>query len=65
MSDTDRLTHEQLRCLEQLPDDHEIVSTDNRGPIVRGPRGQWLRVTRGGHLAPTVASVRSYLLVNA
>jgi len=51
--------------LEQLPDDHEIVSTDNRGPIVRGPRGQWLRVTRGGHLAPTVASVRSYLLVDA
>jgi hypothetical protein len=64
MSDTGRLTNEQLRCLKQLPEDHEIVR-ENPGPIVRGPRGQWLRVTRSGRLAPTVESVKSYLNVNA
>jgi len=64
VSGTDGLTRRQLRCLKKLPEHHEIVSTD-APPIVRGPRGEWLRVTLSGRLVPVVQSVKSYLHVNA
>jgi len=63
MSETDRLTRRQVRALKELPERHEIVSAEVP-PIVRGPRGEWLRVTLGGRLVPVVQSVKSYLQVN-
>ena len=58
------LTQRQIRRLERLPEHHEVVSTDQRPPIVRGPRGQLLRLQQNGHLEGLVQRVRSYLHVN-
>ena len=60
MSKTHPLTQRQMRCLEKLPQDHEVVSTDHGPPIVRGPKGEWLRVKANGRLVPLVESVKSY-----
>ncbi len=65
MLEMDTLTRRQIRCLEELPERHEIVSADDRPPIVSGPRGEWLRVTPSGRLEPIVESVTSYLRVSA
>ena len=64
MSDTQRLTRRQIRCLEELPADHEIVSNRDSPPIVCGPRGQLSRVMPNGRLVALVERVRSYLYVN-
>jgi len=64
MPDTYPLTQRQIRCLEQLPDDHTVVSTDDGPPIVEGPRGQLLRVKPNGRLVALVERVQSYLSVH-
>ena len=61
MSATHPLTHRQIRCLEELPEDHEVVSTNGGPPIVRGPKGELLRVKPNGRLVALVESVQSYL----
>lgn len=58
------LTKRQIGRLERLPEHHEVVSTDVRPPIIRGPRGQLLRLQQNGHLEGLVERVRSYLQVN-
>ncbi len=63
MSSTHPLTKQQLRRLRRLPANHAVVSIDERPPIVRGPRGQFLRVKRNGRLEDLVERVRSYLNV--
>ena len=63
MSSTQPLTKQQLRRLRRLPANHEVVSSDERPPIVRGPKGQLLRVKRNGRLESLVERVRSYLQV--
>jgi hypothetical protein len=57
------LTQRQIRCLAKLPVDHEVVSTNGRPPVVRGPKGEWLRVKPNGRLVALVESVESYLRV--
>jgi hypothetical protein len=64
MADTHALTKRQIRCLEKLPEDHEVVSNGDSPPVVRGPKGQLLRVKHNGHLEALVERVRSYLYVN-
>jgi len=64
MSDTESLTSGQIRCLEKLPADHELVTTGHGSPIVRGPRGELLGVKPSGRLVPLVQSVQSYLYVH-
>jgi len=64
MSDTESLTAGQMRSLEKLPADHELVSTGHGSPIVCGPRGELLAVKPSGRLVPLVQSVQSYLYVN-
>ena len=64
MPNTYALTQRQVACLQELDEDHELVSTDEGPPIVRGPRGEFLRVAASGHLVPLVESARSYLAVN-
>ena len=58
------LTKRQIRRLERLPEHHEVVSTSERPPIVRGPRGQLLQVKPSGRMESLVERVRSYLRVN-
>ena len=50
--------------MEELPEDHEVVSNGDSPPIVCGPRGQFFRVKPDGRLVALVESVRSYLHVN-
>jgi hypothetical protein len=66
MPGTHLLTQRQIRCMEKLPEDHKLVSTGDRAPIVRRPDGQLLRVQPNGHLAATflVERVQSYLHVH-
>jgi hypothetical protein len=64
MSNTESLTAGQIRCLEKLPADHELVTTGHGSPIVRGPRGELLTVKPNGRLVPLVESVQSYLYVH-
>jgi hypothetical protein len=64
MSDTESLTAGQIRRLEKLPEDHELVTTGHGSPIVRGPRGELLRVRPNGRLVAVVESVQSYLYVH-
>jgi hypothetical protein len=63
MSSTPPLTKQQLRRLRRLPANHKVVSIDERPPIVRGPKGQWMQVERNGRLEGLVERVRSYLHV--
>lgn len=58
------LTTRQIRRLETLPEHHEVVSTRDGAPVVRGPRGRLLRVERDGHMEGLVDRVQSYLHVN-
>jgi len=64
MSDGYTLTKQQIACLEELADDHELVSTDDGPPVVRGPREELSRVGASGRLVALVEGVRSYLDVN-
>lgn len=64
MSDTESLTAGQIRCLEKLPANHELVTTDHGSPIVSGPKGELLGVRPNGHLVPLVQGVQSYLYVH-
>jgi hypothetical protein len=64
MPSTHQLTRRQIRRLEKLPEDHEVVSNDDGPPIVCGPRGQLFRVMPNGRLAALVETVQSYLHVN-
>jgi hypothetical protein len=64
MSDTGTLTQPQIRCLEELPDDYEVVTEAEGAPILSGPRGQWLRVTPSGRIVPLVETRQSYLNAN-
>jgi len=60
----EKLTQRQIRRLERLPQDHEIVSINHGGPpIVRGPKGRLLRVKADGRLVGLVERVQSYLRV--
>jgi serine/threonine-protein kinase RsbW len=59
--DLQPLTKRQIRCLQRLPDDHELVSIDNGSPIVRGRRGEWFQVTANGRCVAIVEPVRSYV----
>jgi hypothetical protein len=64
MADVHPLTQRQIRCLGELPEDHEIVSIDEGPPIVRGPRGQLLRVKANGRMVELVETVKSYLQIH-
>jgi hypothetical protein len=64
MLNTQPLTRRQIRRLERLPEHHEVVSTKDYPPLVRGPRGQFFRVDRNGHMRALVERVQSYLHVN-
>ena len=64
MADVQLLTQRQIRCLEELPEDHEIVSIHEGPPIVRGPRGQLLRVKANGRMVELVDTVKSYLHIH-
>lgn len=63
---TSLLTRSQLRSVEQLPADHEVLSLQGRAPIVRSPDGQLLRIRPSGRFvdAMPVEPVRSYLHLN-
>jgi hypothetical protein len=58
------LTQRQIRRLERLPRDYEVVSIDDGPLIVRGPQGKLLRVKTNGRLVALVARFRPYLHVN-
>jgi hypothetical protein len=64
MADVRTLTQRQIRCLQTLPEDHEVVSVDEGPPIVRGPRGQLLRVKTNGRMVALVEAVKSYLHIH-
>jgi hypothetical protein len=60
------LTQQQIRCMEQLPEGHKLVSTRSGAPIVRRPDGRLLRVQPNGRFATTISveRVQSYLRLN-
>src|SRR6516225_3924018 len=60
------LTQQQIRCMEQLPEGHRLVSTRSGAPIVRRPDGRLLRVQPHGRFATTISveRVQSYLRLN-
>lgn len=64
MSDAHQLTRRQVSRLRRLPENYEVVSTDERPPIVRGPKGQLFQVKQNGRLEGLVERVRSYLHVS-
>jgi hypothetical protein len=57
------LTRRQIRCIETLPADHEVVSIRGRAPIVRSGDGELMRIRPSGRMVPSVRveRVRSYL----
>ena len=57
------LTQRQIRCIEQLPDGHKVVSVRAGVLIVRQPDGHLSRMQPNGRLAvtPRVEAVQSYL----
>jgi hypothetical protein len=61
-----QLTKQQIRCMEQLPEGHKLVSTRSGAPIVRRPDGRLLRVQPNGRFATTISveRVQSYLRLN-
>ena len=60
------LTQQQIRCMEQLPEGHRLVSTRSGAPIVRRPDGRLLRVQPNGRFVTTISveRVQSYLRLN-
>jgi hypothetical protein len=60
------LTQQQIRCMEQLPEGHRLVSTRSGAPIVRRPDGRLLRVQPNGRFVTTISveRVQSYLKLN-
>jgi hypothetical protein len=60
------LTREQIRAVDRLPRDHELVGVRGRTPIVRRPDGQLSRMRSSGRLVRTggVKASQSYLLVS-
>jgi hypothetical protein len=60
------LTQQQIRCMEQLPEGHKLVSTRSGAPIVRRPDGRLMRVQPNGRFATTISveRVQSYLKLN-
>jgi hypothetical protein len=60
------LTQQQIRCMEQLPEGHKLVSTRSGAPIVRRPDGRLLRVQPNGRFVTTISveRVQSYLKLN-
>ena len=60
------LTQRQIRCIEQLPDGHKVVSVRDGVPIVRQPGGRLSRMQANGRLVVTsrVERVQSYLHVH-
>src|SRR5262249_25625487 len=60
------LTQQQIRCMEQLPEGHKLVSTRSGAPIVRRPDGRLLRVQPNGRFVTTISveRVQSYLRLN-
>jgi hypothetical protein len=61
MAGTHWLAQPHIRCLEKLPENHEVVSTNGDLPLVRGPKGEWLRLKPNGRLVAFVKRVQSYL----
>jgi hypothetical protein len=58
------LTQRQMRSLETLPAEYEVLSLHGPTPLIRrGRDGELLRMRRSGRLVATlpVAHVRSYL----
>jgi hypothetical protein len=66
MSGTHALSRRQIRCIEELPEGHTIVSVSDGVPIVRRPDGQLSRMQPSGRLvaATRVEMVQSYLHVH-
>jgi hypothetical protein len=62
---TPSLTQRQVRCMENLPEGHVVLSTRRGVAIVRQPDGRLLRIQPDGRLATTlcVERVQSYLHV--
>jgi hypothetical protein len=60
------LTQQQIRCMEQLPEGHKLVSTRSGAPIVRRPDGRLVRVQPNGRFVTTISveRVQSYLKLN-
>lgn len=60
------LTPRQIKRIQELPQDHTLVSGPGWAPIVRRPDGRLLRVRSSGRLVLTspVKSVQGYLHVN-
>lgn len=63
---TPPLTQRQVRCMENLPDGHVVLSTRRGVAIVRRPDGRLVRIQPDGRLTTTlrVERVQSYLHVN-
>jgi hypothetical protein len=64
MSDIYPLTQRQIRCLDKLPEDYQVVSIEDGPPTVQGPRGQLLRVEADGRLVALLETAQSYLHVH-
>jgi hypothetical protein len=64
MSDIQPLTQRQIRCLEGLAEEYEVVSLEEGPPIVRAPNGALLRVKANGRIVALVETVQSYLHVH-
>jgi hypothetical protein len=64
MSEIQPLTQRQIRCLENLAEDYEVVGLEDGPPIVRAPNGALLRVKANGRIVALVEPVQSYLQVH-
>ena len=66
MSSTPALSQRQMRRMEQLRDDYEVVRSRDGVVILRRPDGPLLRMHRDGRLAPNlrVERVQDYLHVH-
>jgi hypothetical protein len=60
------LSQRQIRRMEKLPDDYEVVSSSHGVAILRRPDGQLLRMQPDGRLASTISieRVQTYLHVH-
>ena len=64
MSEIQPLTQRQIRCLENLAEEYEIVSLDDGPPVLQGPNGALLRVKANGRIVGLVEPSQSYLTVH-